>query len=180
MQKTILMSLLLLSCLTTFGQESDRQGYFNITKVGFLFRLNESPAQTGLSRYGNGTEISTINGWNLNSQLAAGIGIGISTYINPTITTFPVYADVRYYFKDTRKTPYLFSNIGYGIITKDNRDGDFLFEAGAGWSLRLGKKMNLTPEIGYRHQEYNIRFDGSSDKIDAEINSISVGIGIHF
>ena len=179
MRKTIILSLFLIINLNLIAQEINREGYFNISKLGILVRMNETPATTGLSSNGNGTEISTLNGWNFNSHLAAGIGVGISTYVNPTITTIPVYADIRYYLKETRKTPYVFSNLGYGIVITDNREGDILFEAGAGWLLRLGKKTSLTPEIAYRHQEYKILFN-ATDKIEAEVNSISVGIGINF
>ncbi|MRX45804.1 hypothetical protein [Pedobacter puniceum] len=170
-------SLLLLSGATlTNAQDLSRKGFFNKTKLGVAIRTNTTPPYSGVfGDEGNGTEITTINGWHLNQHISLGLGISASTYINPTLSSYPIFVNTHYYFKESFKTPYTFANLGYGI-TSNRYNGGLLYEIGAGYNLKLGKKTALTPEISYKYQDF--RYKTSDSKI--ALSSIALGIGILF
>ncbi len=157
-----------------YAQEpSLRQGYFNKTKIAIAIRTNTSPSN---KKEGNGTEITTINGFHLNNKLSLGLGISATSYINPTVSTYPVFANVHYYIKDTRKTPFIFGNLGYNIPPSNSYKGGVLMEVGGGYNLKLGKKIALTPELSYKYQDF--KFKASDGKL--ALSSISMGIGLLF
>jgi hypothetical protein len=175
MKTTLILSLFLLFTVTINAQDLPRKGFFNKTKLGLAIRMNTSPSYSGIEDEGNGTEITTINGWHLNQHISLGLGISASTYINPTLSSYPVFANAHYYFKESFKTPYTFANLGYGI-TSNRYNGGLLYEIGAGYNLKLGKKTALTPEISYKYQDF--RYKTSDGKI--ALSSITLGIGILF
>ena len=171
-----ILFFMLFFSIASYGQENERQGYFNKTKVGVLIRLNSSPS---LLKEGNGTEISTVNGWHINNKWSLGLGIAATSYINPTITSYPVFGSVHYYFKNQIRTPFVFTNLGYNALFSNENRGGILFDLGIGYNLRLGKKWALTPELGYKYQDYNRRLIGS-DNSKVSLSSLSAGIGILF
>ncbi|KHJ38458.1 hypothetical protein PBAC_12480 [Pedobacter glucosidilyticus] len=175
--RNILLNLIAIVITSNINaQDLSRKGFFNKTKLGVAIRTNTTPPYSGVfGDEGNGTEITTINGWHLNQHVSLGLGISASTYINPTLSSYPVFANAHYYFKERFKTPYTFANLGYGI-TSNRYDGGLLYEIGAGYNLKLGKKTALTPEISYKYQDF--RYKTSDDKI--ALSSIALGIGILF
>lgn len=177
--KYIYTFLLLLFFLNdTAAQNRARVGYFNKTKLGFLVRAEEKPEQTGFSRNGNGTEISTINGFYVSDKVGLGIGLGISSYVNPTLTSIPLYADFHYYFGSQAKSPFLFLDCGYSFFTKKNFDGGLIINSGVGYSMKLSGKTRINPELGFRKQNYGIT--AGSYNIDASITSVSMGVSVLF
>lgn len=178
MKKIFFLLPLLLIVNYCFSQNRSREGYFNKTKLGFLPRLDENPKQRGFSKNGSGTEISTVNGLYLNEAVSIGLGFGISTYVNPTITSIPVYADFQYFLSKNAKTPFLFADWGYSLFTKKNLKGGMIFNSGLGYNLKLVNKLRISPELGYRIQKYSIH---SGDiKLDASISSLSAGVAVSF
>ncbi|TAH01450.1 MAG: hypothetical protein EAZ15_07305 [Sphingobacteriales bacterium] len=177
MRFTIIL-LLTITCALSYAQNSPHEGFFNKTKLGVLLRLKTEPVgNSQLSKLGNGTEITTINGLHINSKWAIGLGISANSYINPTLTLYPVFANVHYYFKDEIKTPFLFGNIGYNMLFDSSYKGGLMYETGLGYNLKLGRKTALTPEISYKYQDYRIS-DSSNQKLS--LQSFSLGIGILF
>lgn len=175
MKTYLILPLLLLFTTLINAQDLSRKGFFNKTKLGVAIRMNTSPSYSGIGDEGNGTEITTINGWHLNQHVSLGLGISASTYINPTLSSYPVFANAHYYFKESFKAPYTFANLGYGI-TSNRYNGGLLYEIGAGYNLKLGKKTALTPEISYKYQDF--RYKTSDGKI--ALSSIALGIGMLF
>jgi len=117
----------------------------------------------------------------VNSKLAIGLGVGIAAYVNPTITTIPVYGSINYSLANKRSTPYFYGNVGYSFATTRHTNGGLLSEIGTGWKFGLGRKSHLGPEIGYRYQEYNYEFiDSSYGNIGGHLNSLSIGIVFTF
>ena len=174
--RNILLNLIAIAISSNINaQDLSRKGFFNKTKLGVAIRMNTSPSYSGIGDEGNGTEITTINGWHINKHVSLGLGLSASTYINPTLTSYPVFANAHYYFKESVKTPYTFTNLGYGI-TSNRYNGGLLYEIGAGYNLKLGKKTALTPEISYKYQDF--RYKTSDGKI--ALSSIALGIGILF
>jgi len=181
MKKSNYALVLLLTCffcpLFLFSQ-TIKEGYFNRTKLGVLPGLTNEEGSAFKQR---GTEISNINGWYLNPKLAIGLGLGIAAYVNPTITTIPVYGSINYALANKRSTPYFYGNLGYSFTTTRYTNGGLLSEIGTGWQFGLGRKSQFGPEIGYRYQKYNYEFiDGSDGNIGGHLNSLSIGIVFTF
>lgn len=178
MKNIFLLLIVLLIVNPCFSQDDLREGYFNKTKLGFLLRLDEKPEGRGLSKNGSGTEMSTINGLYLNESVSMGIGIGISTYVNPTITSIPLYADFQYFLLKRKKTPFLYADLGHSFLSKKNYQGGMIFNAGLGYNLKLARHLRISPELGYRLQKYSITSGNS--KIDASVSSLAVGVSVSF
>lgn len=149
-----------------------RSGYFNKTKIGVPFRLETSPS---VSQKGHGLELHNINGWHVTSKLSAGIGVSSIGYVNPTISTYPIYGNAVYHFKESSKTLFVYGNAGYGIVFKNPFDGGLFLEVGTGINIKLGKRNNIVPELGYRFQKI-----GSISSEDFSLQSLSFGVGILF
>lgn len=178
MRLNLIIILLTFSCGFSHAQNTSRHGFFNKTKLGALIRTKTEPTgTTNFSKMGNGTEITTINGYFINSTWAVGLGISANSYVNPTLSMYPVFANIHYYFKDQAKTPFAFANMGYNIFFDDFYKGGILYEVGLGYHLKLGKKTILTPEIAYKYQDYNMK-NASTKK--SNLQSISLGVGILF
>lgn len=178
--KRYITLLLTITCFLGYSQDFTRKGFFNKTKIGILIRTKTNPepiSTSQLNKSGNGTEISTINGWYINPKLAIGLGIGVTSYINPTVSFYPVFTNIHYYFLNQIKTPFVFTNIGYNIEFDSFLKGGLLYEAGLGYNLKIGKKIALTPEIAYKTQNYREIFF-TDEK--ASLQSFSLGIGILF
>ena len=159
-----------------FSQNINK-GYFNRTKLALLPGVGDN----GSAFHQSGTEISNVNGWYVNSRLALGIGVGIVPYVNPTITTIPVFGNVNYSLRDKKSTPYLFGNLGYSFLTNSHTSGGLLAEIGTGWQFKLGRKSFIGPEIGYRHQKYRIQYyDGPDGSVGDQLNALSIGVTIRF
>jgi hypothetical protein len=84
-------------------------------------------------------------------QLSLGVGVGLSGYHNPNINTLPVFVEARY---NVKPIPKLFSylNVGTslsGLGSAGAFNGGLITGAGAGYSIKLGKRTALNPSIGY-------------------------------
>ncbi|RRN76145.1 hypothetical protein EIM50_26175 [Pseudoxanthomonas sp. SGD-10] len=174
--KHLFFPVLLIISLSSYAQ-SPREGYFNKTKLSIPLRLSTTPEyQSGFfDKSGHGTEITNINGWHFNQKLAIGLGISVTSYVGPTISTYPVFGNLNYYFKDSPSSPYVYGNAGYGLVFKKNYEGGAMLEIGSGLNLKLGKKSRLTPEVGYKFQKIN-----ASSNHDISISSLNIGLGLMF
>lgn len=176
MKKSILIqTFAIILFITTVAYTQEKEiGYFNRFRIGFLPGIQNQNESAFKQR---GTLISTINGWKFNAHLGAGLGVGISSYVNPTITMIPIYANIDYYFLKKRSTPYIYGNVGYSFATTNAINGGLLTDVGLGWKFSAGKKINLGPEFGYRYQEYKHDFNTS---VKERLKSIFVGFNIMF
>ncbi len=168
-----LASVLFLCTKTGYAQDVPRNGYFFKPKIGILVRTGDN-----VPKRSAGNELALITGYYVNSRVGVGLGVGSSGYVNPTFTTFPVYADLQYFFKESRRSPFVFADAGYSFISDKHTDGGFLFNAGAGYALRMGRKSTVNPEIGFRHQGYGYKI--GDNKRNENINSVSIGVSFTF
>lgn len=172
--------LLTITCALGYSQEITRKGFFNKTKVALLVRLKTEPELNTTSQFNkmrNGTEITTINGWYINSKFGVGLGVSSTSYVNPTLTFYPVFANFHYYFIDKVKTPFIFGNVGYNIEFKEFYKGGLLYEAGLGYNFKLSKNTALTTDFAYKYQDFGFEFFTDQK---ASLQSLSLGIGFLF
>lgn len=104
--------------------------------------------------------LHTINGYQFNRYLGAGLGIGVNKYGN--YITMPVYASVKGYLFDKKVSPFYYGDVGYGFAWRTNRNDD-IFEldnvkGGYYWQLGVGYQVNfygssLVLALGYSNQD---------------------------
>lgn len=106
-----------------------------------------------------GVALNTINGYQFNKFLGAGLGIGINKYGN--YLAMPIYAQVKGYVFEKKVSPFYFGDIGYGYAWNTNKNQD-VFEldnvkGGLYWQIGLGYQINfynnsMVFSLGYINQ----------------------------
>ncbi|MBB2148275.1 hypothetical protein [Pedobacter gandavensis] len=181
-RKNWMLAMLLSLSITCYkssvsAQSSIKRGYFNKTKVGFLPGLNDQD-QRGFKQ--RGTEITNVNGYFVSPQFTVGIGLGIVAYVNPTITTIPIFIHAEYDLKNGKSVPYLFGGTGYSFSTANLTTGGLMAESGLGWRIPASNRTSISPELGYRYQRVKYKFIGSSGYAKDNISSLSIGASLRF
>ncbi|WEK21403.1 MAG: hypothetical protein P0Y49_09655 [Candidatus Pedobacter colombiensis] len=177
--KFMILFTLSIVCLQSnvSAQDVNRKGYFNKTKVGFLPGLKD---QQGAAFKQRGTEISSVNGYYVTPKLALGVGVGIAAYVNPTVTTIPVYIQANYDLTNGKSTPYLFGGTGYSFSVTSHTGGGLMAEGGLGWKIPIKTRTSISPELGYRYQRVSYDFVDAPGSIKDNLSSISIGVSLRF
>lgn len=168
------------------------KGFYNITSVGLLL----GQGQNGFLPV---PSLTTINGWQFNKNVSAGLGIGFEYY---DWAVLPIFADARYYLKNTKHSPFGAFKIGYSLpvekpVQYDNGyGGEEKYYGGIqinpeiGLRIRMGKISALLLSIGYHFQR--LSYDEESyynwwensqtavKRVTTDYNRISFRIGFQF
>ena len=152
-------------------------GFVNVTEFGFL------------GGDGIGFHVRTINSYQDNPHLSAGLGIGIDIYQFNDEVFVPVFLDVRGDLrKNTRVTPYYFFDVGYAftwLIDKSDNveyEGGIMFNPGIGLKIHSADNSATVFNIGYNFQKAKTIRDWWGGIIETEIqyNRISFRVGVTF
>lgn len=92
----------------------------------------------------------------INERLTAGAGIGYSYHSNYKLSALPVYLSGRYFFFDSRFSPFINLRVGaFGILSKKNVDTNKQYSVSQKnldfnlfVSPSIGVKMHITPSFG--------------------------------
>lgn len=143
-------------CMVSWSKTIEK-GYHGFVDAGYSIKLGTNTAAT------NWLDISTVHGYQINSYLFVGGGLGyqltekmrygnISGY--PYIkrdrnTDIPLFADFRYTVLDKKITPFIEARLGHYLT---NGSGPFL-SAGVGCRFAL-KKGALNFRVAYTRYEF--------------------------
>lgn len=156
------------------------RGFFNITtpvEIQYLRSIDSSIVENGLAVVKAGFEAHTINGYFINPNMSVGLGLGIqiaklersydpgfgmgpSIEIGPDMLLLPVFADFRYYPRNTRNAPMFIINVGYAPLlngthtAKTDLNGGALVKVGGGYKIHLGNAVSFLPALSCRAQRY--------------------------
>ncbi len=156
------------------------RGFFNITnpaEIQYLRSIDSSIVENGLAVVKGGFEAHTINGYFVNPNMSVGLGAGIqiakversydpgfgtgpSMEIGPDMLLLPVFADFRYYPRNTRNAPMFIINVGYAPLlngtqtAKTDLNGGALVKVGGGYKIHLGNTVSFLPAFSCRAQRY--------------------------
>jgi hypothetical protein len=173
--------------------EYRNKGYFNITRFSYvavgkikqdLFIPGEGNFSNTLpSNKSNAFSLQTINGYFISPYFSVGVGVGLDGYSNPNINTFPIFVDIRAYFKDDFNSPFVFLDFGGLAKISDNFNRGNIFNVGAGYKIFVSKKRRiaLVPEIGWSAKTISLtdeKIKTSDNKVD--ITGVHLGLGIIF
>lgn len=168
------------------------KGYYNITSVALLF----GQGQDGFLPV---PSLTTVNGWQFNKHVSAGLGIGFEYY---EWAVLPIFADARYYLKQEKVSPFGAIKLGYSIPVekptqydngyggKDKYYGGIQLNPEIGLRIRMGKVSSLLLSMGYHFQQlshdeqsyYNWWENNiaTEKKITTEYNRVSFRVGFQF
>jgi len=156
------------------------KGFFNITNVAevqYLRSIDSSSVENGMAFVKGGFEAHTITGYFLNPNLSLGLGVGIqhsktersyepneesapSVDNGRSMLLLPVFADFRYYPKNSINSPIFILNVGYAPLLKGTNtaekdlNGGPLVKLGGGYKIYLNNSVSFVPAIYCRAQRF--------------------------
>ena len=149
--KFLLTVVLLTACMSAsaqFTNTSSRSkassgsgltsGYKGFTDLGVGFSLNDYYDGVCLG-------LSTTHGYQINSHIFAGIGVGANYYIDAEAWGLPIFSDVRYTILDSKISPFVDGKIGYSVLDAEG----FYFYPSVGCRFGLSDSFALTLSTGY-------------------------------
>ncbi|MFP4089280.1 MAG: hypothetical protein ACLFUB_06620 [Cyclobacteriaceae bacterium] len=137
-------------------------GFFNHTEIHLL-----RGQRLAGDHYSN-ISLQTVNGYALSRFLMPGLGVGVDSYGDITIS--PVFASIRGQLMKSRLTPYYYAGAGWGLMwNPDESSGVFYEKAQAGHMLQAGlglqfnlRESALTLGFGYREQKTELEYNYAS------------------
>lgn len=143
--------------------EYRNEGFFNITKFGFIhvneaklrtFAIGEGVINTKLPLDNSvAYSLQTINGYFFGPYFSAGLGVGLDGYKNPNYNTLPIFIDLRVYLDDDKSSPYVF--LDYGMLAKieNGTNNGNMFNIGIGYKLPINKqRFMIVADISYSYK----------------------------
>lgn len=168
-------------------------GLFNATSIGVLSGSSQNRQAAPFS-------FQSLLLYQFNEHIAAGAGLGIDfleeTYI-------PVVADLRYYLRGTRFSPFIFAQTDYSVPSSKKADqqiinnyysiwpypypepeevkprGGFLLNPGFGVRHMFHNEFGLEISFSYRYQRLNYEYN-TDTRLEIDYSRLNIRIGILF
>jgi hypothetical protein len=166
------------------SQELKKSGYYNLSSMGLLFGEGADGTHPFAS-------LTTVNGWQFGQRVFTGIGLGYEFY---EWGVLPVFADVKYFFKQNVVTPFISFKAGYSFpLSKRKSGSDYYTQYGqtyggvlvnpeVGLLIPVGAANAISVTVGYQYQElsYNeiqIYWNAYEKRVYTNYNRISLRVG---
>jgi hypothetical protein len=178
--------LLFFSLAHLYSQESNARSslkYFNKTEAGvalgigsFKGDIDSGSVQHKLRNNQLIFPIQTINGFIISGKVGIGLGLGIEFWKEGLF--YPVFGHLYYDFKDSENTFFGSVNLGTAIGTRNETSyyasgkGGFLFSVGAGYKMKVAKRLQFEYEIYYRYQAIKSTYKQYFDKAQTKFINI--------
>jgi hypothetical protein len=151
------------------------------TREGFMFNAGLGFGSVGCEdcdgyRWG-GLSGGMMAGWAVTPKVMVGFGTsGFTADADGTPVQMGTFdGRFRFYFKETGPAAGLHVNLGAGVghvkLSDFDREFGFGLMFGAGWDIRVGKNVSLTP--------FWNGFAMSNSVIDGNVGQIGIGVTIH-
>ena len=151
MKKLLFLLLLLPFIGSSQEKKKDKWGWRTITTVGMI------SGEQGTK------ELLQLSGGVTYDRFYVGAGAGYDPYV---IRTIPIFADLRYDALKS-KAGFVYANLGFSKIldddeqpgflqSKNETNGKFYFDIGAGYKIRLGGMHKLIFSAGYSQKEVRV------------------------
>lgn len=137
------------------SQELKKSGYYNLSSLGLLFGEGADGSHPFAS-------LTMVNGWQFGQRVYTGIGLGYEFY---EWGVMPVFADVKYFFKQDVITPFISFKAGYSFPLSKSKSGSdsytqygqtyggVLLNPEVGLLIPVGSSNAFSVGIGYQYQE---------------------------
>lgn len=145
----IMVSMIFVAQSVRANDDYLETGYKGMADIGYGISAGDADAA---GRIG----FTTTHGYQFNTYLFVGGGIGLNYYHEGSIINLPVFADVRatYPIGDTKFAPFVDVKIGYSAIDVSG----YYFTPSVGARYALNENLGLSLGVGYEYQrceEYN-------------------------
>jgi hypothetical protein len=160
-----------------------KYGYVNMTGLTFAPR-----------ELGNSVQFHMINGYQINPNLAVGIGFGYTTYEEP-LDAIPLFLGLKYKILKANNTPFAFLRAGYNFSVKSNidqsnrqnipikkRSGGGMLNTGVGLHFDVSENLAWYFTVGYLadNLSYTEQFGIQEVETNLEFRRISLAFGLSF
>lgn len=102
-----------------------------------------------------GSSFRLFGMYSLNRRTEIGIGVGAVCYTSPEITTFPVFASIKYAPLKHLLGYYIYTDAGYAFRTKISDKGG-VTTVGFGYKRMYKKHFGIKLELGYNMQQIRV------------------------
>ena len=195
----ILFMMILGVGIATQAQDSGSQEKGDFESKG-IYNITDFGIQAGSSRNSQDAPFTFMNvvSYHLDPKFAVGIGVGADFYEE---TYIPIVADIRYYLRTSKFTPFAYLQIGhsiaaegtisqpvydytYSIWPRPNIDdvepkGGFLINPGIGVKNMFSEHFGIIFSVGYRYQKLSYEVN-PLNKVNTEYNRLNIKFGIIF
>jgi hypothetical protein len=173
--------------------------YFNKTEIGtalgigsFKGDIDSGFAQRKLRNDQLIFPIQTINGFIISGRVGIGLGLGVEIWKEGLF--YPVFGHIYYDFKASENTFFASMNLGTAIGTRyattyyPSGKGGLLFTIGAGYKMKVLKRLAFEYELYYRYQAiesyYTVyytrtKYTQMDDKFPYNFVGFKIGIFFH-
>jgi len=159
------------------GSESEssehHSGYQGIVDMGYYLGVG-TPSY---DRVG----FNFINGYRINPNFSAGIGVGVNYYLDDKSYFIPVFADLRAHYDIGHISPFVSFDIGYSFDASNSFKGmGILINPSTGVGFKISESNEILVGIGYQMQGIikNLEgevFNSETSKIDWPTSHINSG-----
>ena len=157
MMKKLLMLLVALSCYVcmqaqdvTGGGNGLKRGFRGIAELGYEVAINDN---------GDNSPILNLSGgYQLNSYVFLGAGIGLRHYNDNDKTSVPIFFNFRSDFVNTKVNPFV--DVKLGLSPYYSRG---FGSVGMGCRFKVGEKLGLSVSAGFEVQDLENKEDHSED-----------------
>jgi hypothetical protein len=175
-------------------------GFFNKTEIGTAMGIGKFKGDIdslAVQRKHNNDQlifpIQTINGFIFSNRLGIGLGVGVEIWKEGLF--FPVFGHLCYDIKPAENT--FFGSLSLGTAIGNRREtsyyaagkGGLLFSIGAGYKMKVWKRLQFEYELFYRYQSieshYTVYYSAPSkpttvdDKFPYHFVGFKIGIFLH-
>ncbi|MBN1649947.1 MAG: hypothetical protein JW857_01390 [Bacteroidales bacterium] len=169
------------------------RGLFNATSIGVLSGSSQNQQAAPFS-------FLSLMLYQFDDNFAAGAGLGIDFLEESYI---PIVADLRYYLRGTRFSPFLFTQAGYSIPTQKSASQEIInthysiwpypypqaedveprggFQINPGFGVRhmFHSTFGLEISFAYHFQRLSYQYN-SNTRLETDYNRLNIRIGILF
>lgn len=166
------------------SQELKKSGYFNLSSLGLLFGEGANGSQPFAS-------LTMVNGWQFGQRVYTGIGLGYEFY---EWGVMPLFADVKYFFRQDVVTPFISFKTGYSFPLSKSKSGSdsytqysqtyggVLLNPEVGLLIPVGVSSAISVTVGYQYQELSYNeiqsyWNAYEKRVYTNYNRISLRIG---
>ena len=126
----------------------------------------------------------TINGVIISGRAGLGVGLGVEFWDNGLF--YPVFAHLFYDLKKSDNTPFAYINLGEALGTRystyyyERGRGGFLFTVGAGYKMKVAKRIQFEYELFYQYQAVQSNYKTYYDTVPTHFTTTDYKVPYNF
>jgi len=139
-------------------KEPHQKRYSGIFEVGYTKGVGDEYSELAReARSINVFSVRMVNGYQINKNMSAGVGLGIDAY--ELAVLMPITIDLRAYFIDAPVSPTFIFDGGYSLaLNNDHGSNGLVLNPAVGVKINTSKNTSCLFSIGYKYQKQTIHY----------------------